>query len=138
MQFVALSYIKRREHSCTLVTLSFPSQAQQFSYLGNTADACLHTCAHIRASSSKDYPRPVHAMVSLGYLQCGQDNADTALFSRESLPGHDSLKGCDGIKFFNNSIKPVLGLDKVWEVDTVQVETWEHEYHYRYLPNIQY
>lgn len=50
-----------------------------------------HTCMHTHTNTADlpwDYSGPVHAKVSLGYLQYWQDNDDTSQFPRESpLPG---------------------------------------------------
>lgn len=55
----------------------------------NTVNACSHTCTQMHTLTLHlqwDYWRPVHAMVSLGYLQYRQDNDDTSLFPRVTLP----------------------------------------------------
>lgn len=53
---------------------SFPSLAQDFRSSDNTTDARSHPHT---LDLPWDYSRPVHAKVSLGYLQDWQDNDDT-------------------------------------------------------------
>lgn len=65
----------------------------------------VHTRTHTNTPDLPwDYLRPVHATVSLGYLQSWQDNHDTSLFPREVFQvdcifkQRRTLKGSDDIQ----------------------------------------